>query len=167
MKKDKKRTLKEDLQERFVSDGDDLLFIKKEDIKPNKSKDKGTLIIFNLFGIQINPDSEYEYNTNDSESICRIIGEFWYFDLLIDGVLLVKESFINEFIKQYSLKLNVIKENCVYTKISNVDLDKLRKQRFEVEYLNIENFDPEDENEDDDEIYVFKLINNSNKKLKK
>jgi len=163
MKKDKKRTLKEDIKERFVSDCDDIEFIKKEVVKPKKSKDKGTLIIFNLFGIQINPDSEYDYNTNDNESICRIIGEFWYFDILIDGVLLLKESFINEFIKQYSLKLNVIKENCIYTKISNKDLDKLRKQKFEVKYLNIENFDPDEEIEDE-EIYIFQLIN---KKLNK
>ena len=78
-------------------------------------KDEAPIIIFTLYGLELSIDiAEYGLEHSSDECFHMISGELFYCDLLIDGKILVTETFLNSFIKKYALKLNVIKDNIIY-----------------------------------------------------
>jgi len=125
-----------------------------------KFKNNSTLTIFHIYSIELLIDlAGLQINQYD-EPIHKISGEFYYCDLLIEGHLIVNETFFNKFVKKYSMTLKFVKNNCAYIQISDIDIEKLRKEKFQVELVDIENSEPQDEAEEDinnEEKYVFKL----------
>jgi len=129
-------------------------------------KDKASIIIYNIFGIELSVNID-KYGINgivEDENYVKIHGELFYCGRLLEGHILVTEDFINDLIKKISFKLNVIKDNIAYTKIEEDSLTKLRKLKLYAEFITIENFNPEindDEFEDDydeDKEYLFLKI---------
>jgi len=126
-------------------------------------KDKSSIIIYNIFGFEQCSDID-EYGIDEyiaNENYIKIHGEFFYCEQLLDGRLIVTEDFINDLIKKISFKLNVIKSNTIYTIIDQESLAILRKMKLFAEFVTIENFQPDNDDDDfeddydEDEEYIF------------
>jgi len=126
-----------------------------------KFKNRASSIIFTLLGFELNVETEYYGLTEQfDETMHFIIAEVFYCDIILDAKILVTELYLNEFIKKYNLTIKAIVDKNVYFNISEEQLKNLRKEKFDLKWITTlySGFDEEDEDEWEDEDYIFRLM---------
>ena len=123
---------------------------------------------YNIFGIElfVNPAWKQLIKGKGIDNSFKVIhGEFFYHDSLEDCQIIVSEQYLNKFIVDYSLELNVVKEQIVYTKNSKATQKKLHSLELDVEYLfltdedgKLKIYDQHGEEDEGEDEYIFRLI---------
>jgi len=120
---------------------------------------------YSIFGIElfVNPAWQSLTKKKKIDSTYKVIhGEFFYASSLEDCQIIVSDKFINKFIAEYDLILNVVKDQFVWTRNTKETEKKLYRLELEVEFMFIisenENLKPDFDGDLEDVEYIFKLI---------
>ena len=123
------------------------------------------ILCYNIFGIEliVNPSIDKLIQAKGIDKSYKVLhGEFLYRDSLEDCQVIVSEQFLNKFIKDYELIINVVKNKTVWTKNSKAIQKKLLSLEFDVELLFLTNLNGEftstDLDDEEDIEYIFRLI---------
>ena len=121
-------------------------------------KTQSELIILAIHGIENNIQPlEYGIHEYPEEIRTRLIGEYFYCGLALDGQLILTEGQSNELLGQFNLSVHIEEDDVKYfSKMSEEDLKRLHKMSFFVECHGDYNYTEEDDN--DDENYTFHLL---------
>ncbi|MCX6268331.1 MAG: hypothetical protein NTW16_13385 [Bacteroidetes bacterium] len=133
--------------------------MKKKKVESEKIK------CYSIFGVElfVNPVWEPMTKGKGIDGSFKVLhGEFFFRGSLEDCQIIVSEKFLNKFISEHDLILNVIEDQFVWTKNTKEVKRKLVSLEFEVEFLFLisenANLKPEDLDDDEDIEYIFKLI---------
>ncbi len=130
-----------------------------------KKVESEKITCYNIFGIElfVNPAWEKVTEKKGIDGSFKVLhGEFFLRGSLEDCQIILSDKFLNNFISEYDLILNVVEDQYVWTKNTKVIQKKLCRLEFEVEFLFLISdnpiLKPEDLDDDEDVEYVFKLI---------
>jgi hypothetical protein len=130
-----------------------------------KKVESEKITCYNIFGIElfVNPVWEKITEKKGIDSSFKVLhGEFFFRGSLEDCQIILSDKFLNNFISEYDLILNVVEDQYVWTKNTKEIQKKLYRLEFEVEFLFLISdnpiLKPEDLDDDEDIEYVFKLI---------
>jgi len=131
----------------------------------SKKNESEKLKCYNITGIElfVNPEWETIIERKKIDNTFKVLhGEFFIRESLEDCQIIVSDKFLNKFISEFDLILNVVKDCFVLTKNTQETQKKLYGLEFEAELLLIVRDDGDtylDEIPDDVELeYIFKLI---------
>jgi hypothetical protein len=118
-------------------------------------KTQSSISIISLDEIELNINPEENGIDSAGEIFHLITGEFMYCDLAVDGKVILSETQLGEILELENLSIHKICNSVIYIhSLSNASRTKFNKLKRQAEFLSIENFD--DDTEDD--ILTFKLL---------
>jgi len=112
----------------------------------------GELRILSLDALHIHHDHPVDLEDSETIQYYKLDGEFFYCDMAVDGSILVKEEHLNDLNGWLSLRPRLIKDGVIY--LHALDINNLKYLSPTVQYLYTENFDPEDEDEEDQMVFL-------------
>ena len=120
---------------------------------------------YNIFGVElfVNPAWEEVTEKKGIDGSFKVLhGEFFFRGSLENCQIILSDKFLNNFICEYDLILNVVQDQYVWTRNTKEIQKNLYRLEFEVESLFLisdkANLKPENLDDDEDIEYIFKLI---------